>query len=218
MRGTSRTCIVRSGGAQVGCRRLAAELGLECKETAFREHEVNEQTPPKLMEAMAEVRRPQFITGNYATAKALMDELILSAEEKVRFFGRVAECALPSLSRIYAAVNTYDGPNTIFGRAITAHISSRRPVPPKPSKYEDDEGRTRFSFRKWYRWREKHPLGEIIAADGSLGRALDKPLKGIDSTERLIRLLLTTPKPPKDRKITAPSRGAASRWDPFRLT
>jgi transposase-like protein len=121
-------------------------------------------------------------------------------------------------ARIYAAVNTYDGPNTIFGRAITAHISSRRPIPPKPRRYADDEGKTRVSFRRWYRWREEHPLGEVIAADGSLGRALETPLKGIDSTERLIRLLLTTPKPPKGRKIATPSRGAASRWDQFRLT
>ena len=87
-------------------------------------------------------------------------------------------------ARIYAAVNTYDGPNTIFGRAITSHISSPHPVPPS-------------SIRAWYRWRAKHPLGGTIPADGSLGRALCAPLKGIDSTERLLRLLLRTPKPPK---------------------
>jgi hypothetical protein len=130
-------------------------------------------------------------------------------------------------ARIYAAVNTYAGPNTIFGRAITAHIGSRRPTPPKPREYVDDEGQTRVSFRKWYRWREKHPLGEVIAADGSLGRALDKPLKDIDSTERLIRLLLRTPKPPKGRKIKTPSRATVrkrlledrlSKWDPFGFT
>ena len=88
-------------------------------------------------------------------------------------------------ARIYAAVNSYDGPNTIFGRAITSHISGRRPAP-KPG-----------GVRAWYRWRAKHPLGETIPADGSLGRALCTPLKGIDSTERLVRLLLRTPKPPK---------------------
>jgi hypothetical protein len=129
-------------------------------------------------------------------------------------------------ARIYAAVNTYDGPNTIFGRAITAHISSRRPTPPKPTKYTDYEGELRVDFRKWYNWRKKHPLGDIVPADGSLGRALDTPLKGIDSTERLVRLLIATPKPPKRRRITAPSRAAvrkrqleshASKWDPFGL-
>jgi hypothetical protein len=104
-------------------------------------------------------------------------------------------------ARIYAAVNTYDGPNTIFGRAITAHITSRRPIPPKPSKRDDGKP----DFRRWYRWRQKHPLGEVIRADGSLGRALCSPLKGIDSTERLVRLLLRTPKPRKERKLTAPS-------------
>jgi hypothetical protein len=109
-------------------------------------------------------------------------------------------------ARIYAAVNTYDGPNTIFGRAITAHISNRRPTPPKPTEYTDYERRLRVDFRKWYNWRKKHPLGDVVPADGSLGRALDKPLKDIDSTERLVRLLLATPKPPKGRKITAPSR------------
>jgi hypothetical protein len=64
-------------------------------------------------------------------------------------------------------------------------------------------------FRKWYRWREKHPLGEAIPADGSLGRALCVPLKDIGSTERLVRLLLRTPKPPKGRKLAAPSRAAS---------
>jgi hypothetical protein len=125
-------------------------------------------------------------------------------------------------ARIYAAVNTYDGPNTIFGRAITAHIGGRRPTPPKPTKRDDGKR----DFRRWYNWRKKHPLGAVVPADGSLGRALDIPLKGIDSTERLVRLLLATPKPPKGRRITAPSRPAvrkrplesrASKWDPFGL-
>jgi hypothetical protein len=71
-----------------------------------------------------------------------------------------------------------------------------------------------------------HPLGDVVPADGSLGRALDTPLKGIDSTARLVRLLLATPKPPKRRRITTPSRAAvrkrllenrASKWDPFGL-
>jgi hypothetical protein len=97
------------------------------------------------------------------------------------------------MARIHAAVNTYDGPNNIFGRAITAHISSRRPVPPKRSKREDGRG----GFRDWYRWRAKHPLGDVIPADGSLGRAVGAPMKGIDSTERLVRLLLRTPKSAK---------------------
>jgi transposase-like protein len=112
-------------------------------------------------------------------------------------------------ARIYGAVNTYDGPNTIFGRAITAHIGSRRPTPPKPRKHVDAEGQEKLDFGRWYRWRKKHPLGEVIPADGSLGRALDTPLKGIDSTERLIRLLIKTPKPPIGPEITVPSRATA---------
>lgn len=83
--------------------------------------------------------------------------------------------------RIYAAVNTYDGPNTIFGRNVTAYIRDRR--------------------------RKKNPLG-IIAADGSLRRAARAAAK-LDSTERLVRLLLRTPKPPKKRRRSAPSRKAA---------
>ena len=86
-------------------------------------------------------------------------------------------------TRILSAVDTYDGPNTIFGPAMTANISSRRAVP--------------RGIRRWYRWRAKNPKGPTIPADGSLGRVA--PIKGADRTERLIRLLLKTPKAHRQR-------------------
>ncbi|MHC2625060.1 hypothetical protein ACVIW2_007092 [Bradyrhizobium huanghuaihaiense] len=110
-------------------------------------------------------------------------------------------------ARIYAAVDTYDGPNTIFGRAITAYISTRRPKPPKLAKRRDGK----VNLRRWYEWRGKHPLGEAIAAEGTLAGLDDMQVQNIESTEKLVRLLLRTPKPAPAPTVRKGGEARASR-------
>lgn len=109
------------------------------------------------------------------------------------------------LVRIYAGVDAYAGPNTAFGRAITARIAATRPEPPRlRSRRRRDGLPPRTDFRPWYRWREKHPLGDAVQSDGTLAALGAADLKHIESTEKLLRLLLATQKP----KARIPARVA----------
>jgi len=103
--------------------------------------------------------------------------------------------------RIFAAVDAYAGPNTVFGRALTARITATRPEPPRLRRRRGLDGFRRIDFRPWYKWREKHPLGEALQSDGSLAALGATDLKHIESTEKLLRLLLATQKP--KRRIPA---------------
>ena len=104
--------------------------------------------------------------------------------------------------RIYAAVDAYPGPNIAFGRAITARITATRPQPPRLTQpRRRGEPPRPIDLRRWYKWRAKHPLGEAIQSDGKLAALGASDLKHIESTEKLLRLLLGASKP--QRRIPA---------------
>ncbi|MGO9421775.1 transposase [Roseiarcus sp.] len=106
--------------------------------------------------------------------------------------------------RIYAAVDAYAGPNTEFGRAITARVSSTRPQPPRLTW---QRGRP-INLKPWYEWREKHPLCAAIQSEGVLAALGASDLKHIESTEKLLRLLLKAQKPQRriPARLPAPKR------------
>jgi hypothetical protein len=114
-------------------------------------------------------------------------------------------------ARIQAALNIYDGPNTIFGRKPTAYIRSRRPQAPKVTRRPDGEG---LDFRRWYAWRAKHPLGPVIGSKGLLAALQLDGIAAADleRTERLLTLLVSSAPvvPKKTKRKRKPKNGSAA--------
>lgn len=99
--------------------------------------------------------------------------------------------ALEIWKRICAALRAYRGHNKGFGRKITAFISSTRP---KPKKWRG---------KKAY-WADKNKqglTGEVSTpkATGLLSSAED-PTENLESTERLLRLLIAAPPKSSQKK------------------
>jgi transposase-like protein len=112
-------------------------------------------------------------------------------------------------ARIYAAVGTYRGPNTVFGKRISKHVREQRPAsyqkPPKipkpPARDPSNLSETMRGFKRWYAWRARNPLNKKIEAPGVLAELDPASKKNLVRTERLlVHLLSEKPVPVRTRR------------------
>jgi transposase-like protein len=79
-------------------------------------------------------------------------------------------------ARIYAAVGSYRGPNTVFGKQVSRYVREQRPAgynrPPKIPTFSDSYEAVTRGYRRWYAWRAKHPLGKRIEAPRNVSTIL----------------------------------------------
>ncbi|WP_375167895.1 hypothetical protein [Bradyrhizobium sp. CCGB01] len=113
-------------------------------------------------------------------------------------------------ARIYAALITYKGPNTVFGGRPTGYVWDQRPKSyRKPPEYKKNPGR-------YFAWRRRNPLGDTVEALGVLTASAGYARGGLNRTERLLRLLVSTD--PVKLAETPERRGKANpshtRWLP----
>jgi transposase-like protein len=118
-------------------------------------------------------------------------------------------------ARIYAAVGSYRGPNTVFGKQVSRYVREQRPAsyqrPPKVPKKTGFNAAMRYS--RWYAWRKKNPLEERIEAAGVLAELDSASREDLMRTERLLMQLLSAQPVPltkrrrKSKKLHAPHLG-----------
>ncbi|WP_370094614.1 transposase [Bradyrhizobium yuanmingense] len=121
-------------------------------------------------------------------------------------------------ARMYAAVGSYRGPNTVFGDKLRGYVRQQRPTsyqrPPKiPQPIPDmNVEAVMRGYRRWYAWRAKNPLGKRLEASGVLA-SMDNARNDLKRTERLLIQLLSIPPVPmakrrrKSKKLSLPHLG-----------